>query len=88
MRDMLLKSIHSFMLEKSNIMFVSGDFGSPILDLIRRDFPKRFVNVGIAEQNLINFSAGLALEGKIVFAYAIAPFLTMRALIVKNGAIA
>ncbi len=80
MRDMLLKSIHSFMLEKSNIMFVSGDFGSPILDLIRRDFPKRFVNVGIAEQNLINFSAGLALEGKIVFAYAIAPFLTMRAL--------
>jgi transketolase len=36
------------------------------------------VNVGIAEQNLINVSAGLALEGYKVFAYAIAAFITMR----------
>ena len=40
--------------------------------------PTAFVNVGIAEQNLINVSAGLALEGHKVFAYAIAPFITMR----------
>ncbi|WP_204369045.1 transketolase family protein [Methylocucumis oryzae] len=45
---------------------------------IRADFNERFVNVGIAEQNLINVSAGLALEGYTVFAYAIAPFITMR----------
>ena len=61
-----------------NIFFASADFGSPVLDKIRADFPKRFVNVGIAEQNLINISAGLALEGYTVFAYAIAPFITMR----------
>jgi transketolase len=36
------------------------------------------VNVGIAEQYLINITAGLALEGYTVFAYAIAPFITMR----------
>lgn len=35
--------------------------------------------MGIAEQNLINISCGLALEGFKVYAYAIAPFLTMRA---------
>ena len=60
------------------IFFVSADFGSPVLDDIRADFPDRFLNVGIAEQNLINVSAGLALEGFTVFAYAIAPFITMR----------
>ena len=50
-----------------------------MLDRIRSDFlPNRFLNVGVAEQNLINVSAGLALENFKVFAYAIAPFLTMR----------
>jgi transketolase len=66
------------MAHDQKIFFTSADFGSPVLDKIRADFPDRFVNVGIAEQNLINVSAGLALEGYTVFAYAIAPFITMR----------
>lgn len=78
MRDALLENIWQRMAVSQHLFFVSGDFGSPVLDKIRRDFPDRFVNVGIAEQNLINVSAGLALEGFTVFTYAIAPFLTMR----------
>jgi transketolase len=78
MRDALLRRIHEAMAADHSIFFVSADFGSPVLDRIRADFPERFVNVGIAEQNLINVSAGLALEGYTVFAYAIAPFITMR----------
>lgn len=78
MRDGLLDRIWRAMAEDQKIFFVSADFGSPVLDKIRADFPERFVNVGIAEQNLINISAGLALEGYTVFAYAIAPFITMR----------
>ena len=78
MRDVLLDRIWRAMEEDQKIFFVSADFGSPVLDKIRADFPGRFVNVGIAEQNLINVSAGLALEGYTVFAYAIAPFITMR----------
>ena len=78
MRDALLDKIHKAMASDQTIFFVSADFGSPILDRIRADHPKRVVNVGIAEQNLINISAGLALEGYKVFAYAIAPFITMR----------
>ena len=77
-RDALLRRIHENMKTDENIFFVSADFGSPVLDDIRADFPDRFLNVGIAEQNLINVSAGLALEGFTVFAYAIAPFITMR----------
>lgn len=78
MRDVLLDRIWRAMAEDQKIFFITADFGSPVLDKIRADFPDRFVNVGIAEQNLINVSAGLALEGYTVFAYAIAPFITMR----------
>ena len=78
MRDALLTRIHQAMSDDPNIYFVSADFGAPVLDKIRADFPNRFINVGIAEQNLVNISAGLALEGFTVFAYAIAPFITMR----------
>lgn len=78
MRDAFLEQICQRMALDERIFFVSADFGSPVLDKIRASFPDRFINVGIAEQNLINVSAGLALEGYTVFAYAIAPFITMR----------
>lgn len=78
MRDALLEEIWREMKNDSSVFFLTADFGSPVLDKIRADFPDRFVNVGIAEQNLINVAAGLALEGFKVFAYAIAPFITMR----------
>jgi len=77
-RDSLLERIWLEMKIDSKIFFLTGDFGSPVIDKIKADFPDRFINVGIAEQNLINISAGLALEGFKVFAYAIAPFITMR----------
>ncbi|HHT9158289.1 MAG TPA: transketolase family protein [Candidatus Brocadiaceae bacterium] len=79
MRDVFIEEIYNRMHEDKNIFFLSADFGSPKLDKLRVDFKDRFINVGIAEQNLINISTGLALEGFTVYAYAIAPFLTMRA---------
>lgn len=78
MRDAFLNRIWESMTNDIKIFFISADFGSPVLDKIRNDFPDRFINVGIAEQNLINITSGLALEGFKVFAYAIAPFITMR----------
>ena len=78
MRDVFLLSIYEKMAEDNTIFFVTADFGSPILDKIRADYPDRFINVGIAEQNLINVSVGLALEEFTVYTYAIAPFITMR----------
>lgn len=78
MRDVFLKKIHTEMGKDPSIFFVTADFGSPVLDSILADFHDRVVNVGIAEQNLINISTGLALEGFKVYAYAIAPFITMR----------
>lgn len=79
MRDVFIEEIYNRMHGDNNIFFISADFGSPKLDNLREQFKDRFINVGIAEQNLINVSTGLALEGFTVYAYAIAPFLTMRA---------
>jgi transketolase len=78
MRDVLIENITKKMADNESIFFISADFGSPLLDHLREKFPDRFVNVGIAEQNLINISTGMALEGYTVFTYAIAPFLSMR----------
>ncbi len=74
MRDAFLERIYGAMRSDSSIFFLSADFGAPVLDRIRAEFPDRFLNVGIAEQNLINVAAGLSLEGFRVFTYAIAPF--------------
>ena len=78
MRDVFLDSLYEKMKNDKTIFFITVDFGSPVLDRIRKTYPDRFINVGIAEQNLVNVATGLALEGFIVYAYGIAPFITMR----------
>ena len=79
MRDALIGSVYKEMQHNDRIFFLSADMGAPALDKIRQEFGDRFINVGIAEQNLVNVATGLAFEGFIVYAYAIAGFLTMRA---------
>jgi transketolase len=78
MRDTLLQNIYHSMKKNKKIFFVTADFGAPLLDQIRRNYKDRFINVGVAEANLINVCSGLASEGFDVFAFAIAPFITMR----------
>ncbi|HEX8962656.1 MAG TPA: hypothetical protein VF801_06600 [Rhodocyclaceae bacterium] len=80
MRDTFFANLHGMMARDDKVFVLSADFGAPTLDAIRNDFPQRFINVGIAEQNLIAVAAGLALEGHKVVCYAIAPFITMRCL--------
>jgi transketolase len=79
MRDSFIGTLCDRMATDDTIFFLAADLGAPALDRIRDEFPDRFINVGIAEQNLINVAAGLALEGFTVYTYAIAPFITMRA---------
>lgn len=79
MRDAFIEKLYERMFTDDSIFFVSADFGAPALDKLRANFADRFINVGIAEQNLINVATGLALEGFKVYAYAIAPFISMRA---------
>lgn len=80
MRDAVLETLLERMDADPDLVLLSGDFGAPALDPLRARYPERFINIGIAEQNLVNVAAGMALEGYRVVAYAIAPFLTLRAL--------
>lgn len=78
MRDAVIKIITEAARKDRDIMFLSADFGAPALDEFRRDLPDQFVQTGIAEQHMIDLAAGLALSGKRVFCYAMAPFITCR----------
>ena len=49
------------------------------LKQFKKDFPDRYIDTGVAEQNLAGIAAGLALEGNIPFIFGMIPFMTMRA---------
>lgn len=64
--------------EDPNLYLVVGDVGFSVIEEFSQRFGNRFINAGIAEQNMIGVAAGLAMAGKNVFVYSIIPFLTMR----------
>jgi transketolase len=60
------------------IFLVVGDLGYSVVEPFREKFPNRFLNAGVAEQNMTGVAAGLSLEGYKVFTYSIANFPTLR----------
>lgn len=69
----------NLMLERDNIVVLSADMSTPAgLDKFKATYPERFVNVGIAEQNMVGMAAGLAEEGFKPICVAQACFVTMR----------
>jgi len=74
------KAVYEVAKERDDFMVLSADLaGSSGLIRFTEEFADRFINVGIAEQNLIGIAAGIAREGIPVFATSFAPFITMRA---------
>jgi transketolase len=57
---------------------ITGDLGYGILDIIRTDFPDRFINVGSAEMLMIGVAVGLSYAGYTPICYSITPFLLYR----------
>jgi transketolase len=64
----------------SRVWLLCGDLGYSVVEPFAERFPRRFVNAGVAEQNMIGMAAGLALSGKVVCTYSIANFATLRCL--------
>ena len=74
------QSLLEVSIEKKDIFTISADLGnSSGLDRYKQTFPERFINIGIAEQNLVGFASGLSTLGFNVFISSFAPFITMRA---------
>ena len=78
MRNLIIKKIFDAMSENKDMFFLTADMGINLVEPIQEKFPDRFLNVGIAEQNLIGVSAGLANLGYRPFAYSISNFLIHR----------
>jgi len=77
-RDAFWNSLFELAKKDKDIVAVIADMGAPALDRFRQELPWQLIDVGIAEQQAIAVASGLALEGKKVFVYAIAPFITLR----------
>jgi len=78
LRAAFIKSLIEMAREDESIFLLVGDVGYRLVEPFAREFPERFVNIGIAEQNMVGIAAGLALSGKTVFLYSIANFPTVR----------
>ena len=88
MRDTFQKELINISKKNKNLMLLTADLGFGVFDEFEKKFPKKYLNVGVAEQNLIGVSTGLAMNGKIVIAYSIANFLTLRCLEqIRNDAV-
>ena len=79
-RDGFIGEVYKALGKDRSIYFLSADFGAAALDNLRLDYKDNFVHCGISEQAMVDVAVGLALEGKKVFCYAMAPFLSLRAL--------
>ncbi|MBF9020226.1 transketolase [Rhodobacterales bacterium HKCCA1058] len=60
------------------IALIVGDLGYSVIEPFADEFPDRFINAGVAEQNMTGLAAGMASEGYHVFTYSIANFPTFR----------
>jgi transketolase len=73
--------------EDERVVLLTGDLGFAVLEPFAEEFPDRFFNVGVAEQNMLGLATGLADAGLLPFAYSIATFASMRGYeFLRNGA--
>jgi len=78
MRDHVFSELTEVAKNDLRILLITGDLGYVVLDGFREACPDRYINVGIAEQNMTAVAAGLAREGNMVFTYSIGNFPTLR----------
>jgi transketolase len=78
MRNAFIQELVSQARENPQIALIVGDLGYSVVEPFAQEFPERFVNAGVAEQNMTSLAAGMASEGYHVFTYSIANFPTFR----------
>ncbi|HLF18657.1 MAG TPA: transketolase C-terminal domain-containing protein [Candidatus Omnitrophota bacterium] len=78
MRKTCLDMVYQLAKQDERIFFIGSDPGVDTLKQFKKEMPERFIIEGVSEANLVSVAAGLALEGKIVYANTIATFLSRR----------
>ena len=77
-RNIFFDRVSNLMAKNKDIVIVSVDLAGPPFDRIRKEYPDRYIGVGIAEQNSVALACGLASTGKKVIVYAANPFPVLR----------
>jgi transketolase len=86
MRATFIKALCELAEQDERVVLLTGDLGFTVLEPFRDRFPKRFYNVGVAEQNMIGLATGLAEAGFIPFCYSIGTFASLRPFeFIRNG---
>mgnify|MGYP001810792605 CR=1 FL=1 len=80
MRKEFSAAIEKLALADESILFITGDLGYNALENLQEKLGRRFINAGVAEQNMVGVAAGMAYKGFKVFCYSIAPFAVYRCL--------
>ncbi len=78
MRNAFIQELVELARINPQIALVVGDLGYSVIEPFADEFPDRFINAGVAEQNMTGLAAGMASEGYHVFTYSIANFPTFR----------
>ncbi|MFD1139836.1 transketolase [Larkinella insperata] len=80
MRKEFSAAIERIAAHDERIIFITGDLGYNALESVATVLGPRFINAGVAEQNMVGVAAGMAYKGYKVFCYSIAPFAVYRCL--------
>jgi len=78
MRNAFMDELINAARVRDDIALIIGDLGYSVIEPFADEFPDRFFNAGIAEQNMMGMAAGMASEGMQVFTYSIGNFPTWR----------
>lgn len=78
MRKEFAQAIVDIAKTNDKIVFLTGDLGFMALEGVKETLGERFINAGVAEQNMATMAASLAYEGLLPFIYSISPFITLR----------
>ncbi|MEG0179248.1 MAG: transketolase C-terminal domain-containing protein [Oscillospiraceae bacterium] len=78
MRATFVNTLTELARQDPKIALVIGDTGFSVFEQFEAEFKERFINVGIAEQDFLGFSAGLAAMGMRPFAYNVVSFMVLR----------
>lgn len=88
MRKAFITTLVELAEQDERIILLTGDLGFMLMEPYTQKFPDRFINVGVAEQNLIGLATGLAEAGMIPYVYSITPFAVLRPYeFIRNGPI-
>ncbi|MFH1580845.1 MAG: transketolase C-terminal domain-containing protein, partial [Pseudomonadota bacterium] len=80
MRSLFNKTLLEIARKNDRIYMILADIGYGEIEPFAQEFPERFFNVGVAEQNMTGVACGVAMEGNIAITYSIANFPTLRCL--------